>query len=242
MDILEKLTQPGIHFLVPQPCYDEYFVKHNFTDVECLKVVISKCLGFGIILGSILVKVPQIIKISESKSAAGISLMSITFELLAQGATLAYGFANDFPFSAYGDSLCMSIQTLIIAGMVLYFSGNQTGCITYTAIYSILLAFILSPVVPANVLWFLQICVTPIIVVARLIQIIENYRNGSTGQLSAITLFLLFAGSLARIFTSIQETGDMTVVIVYITATSCNAILTLQMLYYWNAIPNKKSQ
>lgn len=31
-----------------------------------------------------------------------------------------------------------------------------------------------------------------------------NYSNGHTGQLSAVSVFLLFAGSLARIFTTIQ--------------------------------------
>lgn len=38
----------------------------------------------------------------------------------------------------------------------------------------------------------------------QLIQAMSNFRNGHTGQLSAISVFLLFAGSLARIFTSLQ--------------------------------------
>ncbi len=42
------------------------------------------------------------------------------------------------------------------------------------------------------------------VVVGKMIQAISNYRQGHTGQLSAITVFLLAAGSLARIFTSIQ--------------------------------------
>ena len=65
-------------------------------------------------------------------------------------------------------------------------------------------------------------------------QIWTNYSNSSTGQLSAITIFLVFAGSAARIFTSIQETGDQMMIIQYLVATLCNAILSFQMLYYWN--------
>lgn len=42
----------------------------------------------------------------------------------------------------------------------------------------------------------------------QLLQAATNYRNGHTGQLSAITVFLLFAGSLARIFTSIQVSAS----------------------------------
>ena len=44
----------------------------------------------------------------------------------------------------------------------------------------------------------------PMIVLGKLIQAVKNFQNGHTGQLSAITVFLLTAGSLARIFTSIQ--------------------------------------
>lgn len=43
----------------------------------------------------------------------------------------------------------------------------------------------------------------------QLIQAMSNFRNGHTGQLSAISVFLLFAGSLARIFTSLQVNMHM---------------------------------
>ena len=58
--------------------------------------------------------------------------------------------------------------------------------------------------------------------------------NGSTGQLSAVTVFMLFFGSLARIFTSIQETGDTTMIIMYCCSTFANAVIVAQLLYYWN--------
>lgn len=75
----------------------------------------------------------------------------------------------------------------------------------------------------------------------QLIQAYTNYTNGNTGQLSAATGFLLFFGSLARIFTSIEETGDMTMIIMYICSTTANAIIAAQILYYWNMDTNSKS-
>jgi len=69
----------------------------------------------------------------------------------------------------------------------------------------------------------------------QLVQILVNYRNGSTGQLSAITITLLCGGSLARVFTSILETGDNTVVATYVVTFVVNAILAGQMIYYWNS-------
>ena len=75
-----------------------------------------------------------------------------------------------------------------------------------------------------------------------MIQIIANIRAGSTGQLSAVTVFLLFVGSLARVFTSVQETGDNIVILTYVAASSCNGILAFQILYYWNAASAKEKK
>lgn len=73
-------------------------------------------------------------------------------------------------------------------------------------------------------------------------QAYTNYSNGSTGQLSAVTGFMLFFGSLARIFTSIQETGDTTMVIMYICSTAANAVIAAQILYYWNVDAKSKEK
>lgn len=42
------------------------------------------------------------------------------------------------------------------------------------------------------------------------------------------------AGSLARIFTSIQETNDSLIILNFVASSFVNIILTLQILYYWN--------
>lgn len=73
-------------------------------------------------------------------------------------------------------------------------------------------------------------------------QISSNYRNGSTGQLSAATVVMLMAGSVARIFTSQQETGDALLVFTYIVAATLNAITAAQVAYYWNADAGKQGQ
>ena len=75
----------------------------------------------------------------------------------------------------------------------------------------------------------------------QFIQAYTNYVNGSTGQLSAATCFLLFFGSLARIFTSIQETGDTTMILMYVCSSLANAVIVTQLLYYWNVdVKNKE--
>uniref|UniRef100_V5ICI7 Putative conserved secreted protein n=1 Tax=Ixodes ricinus TaxID=34613 RepID=V5ICI7_IXORI len=51
-----------------------------------------------------------------------------------------------------------------------------------------------------------------------MMQVWSNHRNGHTGQLSAITTGLLFFGALARIFTSVTETGDALMVATFMIA------------------------
>lgn len=93
-----------------------------------------------------------------------------------------------------------------------------------------------------DTLWNLQALNIPILIAGKLSQAWTNYQNGSTGQLSAVTCFMLLFGSLARIFTSIQETGDSIIILTYIISTLANGVIVAQLLYYWNADIEKKSK
>lgn len=66
--------------------------------VPCFKASLSKVLGIGIIIGSIMVKVPQILKIMGSKSAEGINIYGVYLELFAITSNFAYSFVMGFPF------------------------------------------------------------------------------------------------------------------------------------------------
>ncbi|KAL5004499.1 hypothetical protein ScPMuIL_017955 [Solemya velum] len=230
-----SLLIDGIQLLVPQPCFDKFFVEFNFFYVPCLKLVLSKGLGYAIILGSMLVKIPQIVKLVQAKSGEGISMSGIVLELVAISANTAYGFGHSFPFSTYGEGLFLAFQTSLVGLLVLVFGGNAIGGIGFMVIYSAIMAFLMSPLTPMALLATLQSLTIVMILLSKSIQGLANYRNGSTGQLSAITVFLLFFGAIARIFTSMQETGDSLVIATYVASTIANGCLATQMLYYWNA-------
>lgn len=203
--------------------------------MPCFKALLSKGLGIGIIAGSVLVKVPQIVKIWHAKSAEGISLFSVLLDLFAITCHMAYSFVSGFPFSSWGDTSFLAIQTALIAVLVLFYSG-QTGLSgLFTIFYSTVCYVLMSGLTPREMLWSAQGFNIPILLIGKLSQAITNYKNGSTGQLSAITCFMLFFGSLARIFTSVQETGDSMMIITYSASSFANAVIVLQLLYYWNA-------
>lgn len=49
---------------------------------------------------------------------------------------------------------------------------------------------------------WLQVATIPVTLLSRIPQIMSNYQSKSTGQLSALTIFLYFFGSMARVFTT----------------------------------------
>jgi len=209
---------------------------------------LSKGLGIGIIAGSCLVKVPQIVKLYRAQSGEGINVLGLMMELFGMVANIAYSYRNEFPFSAWGEGLFLVLQTAAVAALVLLYGtnpfpkgrsvkaeGSVVKSLSFVACFSAGVTLMMSPIVPMEMLWCCQASVVPLILVSKMIQAMSNYRQGSTGQLSAVTTFLLLGGALARIFTSIQETGDTMLVVTFVASAVANAIIACQMLYYWNS-------
>jgi len=220
----------------------EYFDKFNFFHVGCFKATLSKGLGLGIIGGSLLVKIPQILKIIKSKSGEGINVFSVLLDLFAITAMSSYSFCSKFPFSAWGDGVFLGIQTLMIAVLVMHYNGETAKATAFLSTYLAVISTANSGLTPIHILWACQAMNIPIVLISKFMQAYTNYSNGSTGQLSALTCFLLFFGSLARIFTSIQETGDATMIAMYVCSTVANGVIVAQLLYYWNVDVKSKGK
>ncbi|XP_008994836.1 mannose-P-dolichol utilization defect 1 protein isoform X3 [Callithrix jacchus] len=222
---LKRLLVP---ILLPEKCYDQLFVQWDLLHVPCLKILLSKGLGLGIVAGSLLVKLPQVFKILGAKSAEGLSLQSIMLDLVALTGTMVYSITNNFPFSSWGEALFLMLQTITICFLVMHYREQTVKG---------------AGDLPKNRLhgsWALSDLGKPDDV--ELLQAATNYHNGHTGQLSAITVFLLFGGSLARIFTSIQETGDPLMAGTFVVSSLCNGLIAAQLLFYWNAKPPHKQK
>ncbi|KAK2111230.1 Mannose-P-dolichol utilization defect 1 protein [Saguinus oedipus] len=233
---LKRLLVP---ILLPEKCYDQLFVQWELLHVPCLKILLSKGLGLGIVAGSLLVKLPQVFKILRAKSAEGLSLQSVMFDLVALTGTMVYSITNNFPFSSWGEALFLMLQTITICFLVMHYRGQTVKGVAFLACYGLVLLVLLSPLTPLTVVTLLQASNVPAVVVGRAA---TNYHNGHTGQLSAITVFLLFGGSLARIFTSIQETGDPLMAGTFVVSSLCNGLIAAQLLFYWNAKPPHKQK
>jgi len=222
--------------LMTPACFEDVVVGLNFSNIPCIKAAVSKALGLGIVVGSSLVKLPQVIKIGKSGSADGISFLAVILELVAITFSGSYSYSNNFPFSAYGESVFLAVQTAAIGVLVVAFTKGKLSALAFGAAYAGAAWILLNPsITPVMVLWYGQAANIPMILLGKLVQIVTNFKNGHTGQLSAITCFLLALGAIARIFTSIQETGDQIVILTYVCSSVVNSIIALQVVLYWNS-------
>lgn len=229
MDQIEKACS----LLYPNKCCHEVIALHQLES-ECVKTIVTKTLGYGIIFGSTLVKLPQIIKLLQAKSGSGVSLISVLLELIALTFTSSYSLASNFPLSAWGEALFLMVMTSLVAYLILQYDKSVKQANLFLVSYVAVVYLLMSGLVPIRVLWALQVVNLPLIILGKLIQATVNYRNGHTGHLSAITVTMICAGSLTRIFTSIRETGDAIIILSYSLSSIINVVLVGQIFLYWN--------
>jgi len=232
MEVLKGFLGSGGINILTDECVTVYLDDFDILNLDCAKATVSKALGLAIIAGSIGVKLPQIMSILKAKSAEGLSFTSVAMELLPCATMIAYSYANGFPFSAWGDSLFMALQTMVIAFLILSYGGQSSMGILFCSAYASLLFFLTQGFLSIDTLGLLQMSNVPILVVSRLIQAMTNYKNKHTGMMSLVTTVLMFLGGLARIFTSIQETNDPIMIINFSSGAFMSFILLCQFGLY----------
>ena len=250
---LRTLLQPLTHNL-PTPiqntatqllgasCYRSLVHNINLSDTACLKLAISKLLGVAIIGASSIVKIPQLLKLLNSQSAEGISFLSYLLETASYLITLIYNIRNGFPFSTYGEVALIAIQNIAISVLVLQYSGRIPAAAAFVAGLAAAGYVIYNPaLVSFSTLQYLQASAGLLGVASKLPQILTIAREGGTGQLSAFALFNYLAGSLARVFTTLQEVDDKLILYGFVAGFVLNAVLAGQMVWYWDSPKSKNT-
>ncbi|KAI1454838.1 mannose-P-dolichol utilization defect 1 protein [Annulohypoxylon moriforme] len=228
--------------IIGDTCYKTLILELDPTDSECLKLAISKGLGIGIIGASSIVKVPQIIKLVQSQSSSGISFLSYLLETSSYLISLAYNFRNEFPFSTYGETALILGQNVIITVLVLNYSGRASmAALFVAALATSVVTLFNGAILDMQTLSYLQAGAGVLGVASKVPQIAAIYQQGGTGQLSAFTVFNYLAGSLSRIFTTLQEVDDKLILYGFVAGFALNLVLAAQMVYYWNA-PSAKAR
>lgn len=120
-----KVSQGEYRYLVFTPqCYHSLIESLNITDVSCIKMTISKAMGYAIVVGGSIVKVPQVIKIFLDKSVYGISFTSVLAESCTNWVTIVYSWYRGNPFSIYGENAFILLQNICIMLLFVVFGRN----------------------------------------------------------------------------------------------------------------------
>ncbi|KAG0017732.1 hypothetical protein BGZ80_007963 [Entomortierella chlamydospora] len=215
------LKTPAVS-IIGEACYISLMEQFNYRDVPCIKLAISKGLGYGIVAGG-----------------------AIDFPCVIG---LAYNIRLGHPLSTYGETFFVAIQDIIILGLMLHYrSKNMCAFITLSSflLSGIILGIttqsvqddgtvITNFIISESILETLQKYTILINLFSKIPQVIENYNNKSTGQLSAFAVFNYFAGSLARVYTTLIEVKDAILLYGFLLSTFLNCVLALQMALYWN--------
>ncbi|KAK2766661.1 hypothetical protein FQN54_005973 [Arachnomyces sp. PD_36] len=230
--------------LIGAPCHSALLLDLDVTkDPTCVPLVVSKALGLAIVSASAIVKVPQILKLLNSRSSRGVSFISYALETASLLITLSYNARQNFPFSTYGESALIAVQDVVVGVLVLAFAGRQAAAAAFVAtvaaaVYALLID---QSLIDTQTMAYLQAGAGVLGVASKAPQIWTVWREGGTGQLSAFAVFNYLLGSLSRIFTTLQEVDDKLILYGFVAGFSLNAILALQMGYYWNT-PAKEAK
>lgn len=153
-------------------CFDAFFTQHDFANVACIKLVVSKALGYAIITGSLILKLPQILKILSAKDVTGLTPASFYMEVLLYVSSTIYNVLRGYPVSTWGENLVILVQNVVL---VLLLWAYYTPKIAYTTRFMLVVVFVgLTTgmlLTPPEYQWALASAGIPVSIVARIPQV-----------------------------------------------------------------------
>lgn len=207
-----------------------------------LKALISQCLGLGIVCGSFAVKVPQILKVLGASSAAGLQPSSFEIETFCALVAATYGFANNLSFSAFGEAIGLAVQNVVLLALIYKYQKRSLARVTTVVVaLSSWIALANSSLLTADILDRLVDANSLVLLASRVPQIMSNHAQKSTGQLSFVTYFLNFMGTLARVFTTLQEPNATSAMMRgVLMSMAMNGLIVGQIVFYGGEDKGKK--
>jgi mannose-P-dolichol utilization defect protein 1 len=201
---------------------------------------------------------PIIININNAGSAAGISKCAVYGETVVFLHSALYGCLEGFPMTAFGESIAMCLQNIIIILLMWYYSSSDNNndndnnnintntdntaapdrtfsfsekimVIAFLMLYPSLIVIFL----PSSWHFLLMATILPILLYAHGSQIVETHQLKHTGAQSIVTIAMNLFGSSTRILTTLQEVGwDFAFLSGYVLSVVTNGIMLLQYCRY----------
>ncbi|KAJ8681577.1 hypothetical protein QAD02_017369, partial [Eretmocerus hayati] len=136
----------------------------------------------------LVLKVPQITKLLNSKSAVGISMTSILLELASYSIVLCYNILNGYAYLSYLEYPIILVQEYVLIYLVLRYSKHlNIGSLLAASLYFLICIGFLTQVIPKKTLTLLLPFCTPISASSKVAQLIAIFRAKNADSISPIT-------------------------------------------------------
>lgn len=214
--------------------------------VEELKALVPLLLGYAIVAGSCILKLPQVIKILKAGNADGVSLSAQLIDALGFTVTATWGYKMKLSFGDWGESAIVIAQLYILILLIgsLQKGAKRTAMI-YLGVLGAVTGLLLSEWVSTDVHRMIMNGNILFGVASRFPQIYQNYRAKNTGQVAMLGFFLAVGGNGARMFTSAMrvpwESGKLQMMLQAAVMVVLNGVIMVQCLYYGGAPSSSSS-
>nr|CAH0100327.1 unnamed protein product [Daphnia galeata] len=175
----------------------------------------------------IILKVPQIIHLVNSKSTTGLSLPGTLLELTTFTIGLCYNAFNGYALSSYLEYPFLVGQDLLVLILVLHYR-SQISPKWFAAFgaYSAVVYALIAGMFPAALLVTLMSLCTPISAMSKLAQLRAMYTSQNSECVSVLTWSIAVYMGLTRIITTLNYGLDVPLLVNY----SVSLILSLAIL------------
>ncbi|XP_031343074.1 mannose-P-dolichol utilization defect 1 protein homolog [Photinus pyralis] len=187
-----------------------------------------------IVIGAIVSKLPQIMAIYNRKNSKGISLCSVTLDLISKTIFAFYTIAQGYPFGEWGESSILAIATLIIHMEIFWFADQKGIALVELFAYTTACFLLLSGLIPFTIIWVLQSMCIPLQLAAKLTQAVSIAENGNTGNISGASVLIMCVLTLVKTYSEYTARCDYLLVANNATTFAGNLIIGMQIIYYWS--------
>jgi len=139
--VRDYLVEAGV---VSPQCAASLIDNLDFKDAACLKATFTTLLGYALVLGAAVVKLPQLYNV-VLKGAEGLSTLSLFIENLGFSVTIADAVQAGIPFDKYGESMfivaqsayrclsCLTVPDLMLVFLILVYKRTLSNVLFFAA-------------------------------------------------------------------------------------------------------------
>eukprot|EP00347_Sterkiella_histriomuscorum_P014520 403360566 len=192
------------------------FSQYDF-EYDCFMKVSSVGIGYLLTCFAVITKFPQIIKIYQDKSTEGILEIFFYIDLFNLINVVAWFKHYNYPFNTYGDSISIMAQQIILIIQMWIYTGSipllKKLAIALLFIVQITIMLVYDQEMPDYIFDFAKSSILFFLLISRIPQIWNNFKNKSSGKLSMATLYMIVSGQTLKLFSIYQQLNDQFAII-----------------------------